>query len=66
MNISWIFLNRNKQVEKETLDTTLPHVGDGKIHNMKGYEVIFVGENLVSQEDPIVLAVEQPAVLESN
>ena len=57
----WIFLNRDGTVARQTIsEPRVPSVNDGKIFSGIGYEVVFVGEKLVSRKNPLVLAVEHP------
>ena len=59
MDCDWVFLNQDKTIDRQTLkEPSLPATGDGKIHAGKGYEVAAVATNLVSNPNPIILAVE--------
>ncbi|HVB98988.1 MAG TPA: hypothetical protein VNJ12_06600 [Candidatus Dormibacteraeota bacterium] len=59
MDCDWVFLNRDQSVQRVTLpEQVIPECGDGKSHAGSGYEVVFVGTKLVSQKNPVVLAVE--------
>lgn len=59
MKCDWIFLSQDRSRHEETHDDQkLPELGDGRIRNDKGYEVVLVVTNRVAQPNPLILAVE--------
>ncbi len=59
MDCDWIFVNQDRSRLEVTLqEPTLPQPGDGKNHAGRGYEVVYVVTNRVSQPNPTVIAVQ--------
>ena len=59
MDCDWIFVSQDRTQKQVTLqEMTLPQLGDGKAHDERHYEVVFVGEKLVSRPNAVVVAVE--------
>jgi hypothetical protein len=61
MDCDWIFVNQGRSRQEVTLhEQTLPDPGDGKIHDGRGYEVVYVVTDRVTRNNPAVIAVEFP------
>lgn len=61
MDCDWVFVNKNNTPAKATInEEALPNIGDGKMHDGVGYEVVFTGSKLTSRPNPVVVAVETP------
>ncbi len=59
IDCDWIFLNKDGSRTTATLrEPSLPMTGNGKMHSGKGYQVVFTGDKLISNVNPIILAVE--------
>ena len=59
MDCDWILLKQDKsRAEAKTVETALPRLNDGKFIDGVGYEVVFVATDLVSNTNPLILAVE--------
>jgi hypothetical protein len=60
MDCDWVFVNQDHTRHEVTLhEPTLPQPGDGKVHEGKGYEVVYVVTGRITQPNrPAVVAVE--------
>lgn len=54
----WRFINIDGTTERTVLDDPIPHTGDGKFYNGRGYAVGVVVEKSISWPDGLVLAYE--------
>lgn len=56
----WRFINIDKTTDVVDIPGPLPHTGDGKSHNGRGYQVVAVVRNAISWPDDLVVAMEVP------
>ena len=56
----WIFRNEDGSREEAVIESEVPHLGDGKAYNGKGYEVVCVERDSVTNPDCLVIADEVP------
>lgn len=60
MDCDWVLMKQDGTVLRVTLqENALPQLGDGKLHESVGYEVVAVGTKLVSRKNPFVLAAQR-------
>lgn len=55
----WVFFNLDKSAIHKTIEIDkIPSLGDGKVFDNRGYEVKFIANNLISNSNPVIFAIQ--------